>query len=159
MRNVIIGSEGKVAINDQRAYKFYKENSKHRNKDNTYTHADYSKIITSFYRKVSRDLVENEGGVFLKNLGYFTILRHPKKQVVKVNYKGGHEFFNTKTNNYLWTPSFFGFGKGRGLLKFWSMDRTFSSVYVKKKLHKKLIAGKTYKTFISTLESLYLITK
>jgi len=159
MRNVIIGKKNKVSINGQSAYKHYKENAKHRNKENTYTHADYSKIITAFYRKVARDLVENDGGVFLKNLGYFTVLRHPKKQVVKVQYKGGKEFTNTKTNNYLYSPSFFGFGKGRTLLKFWLMDRSFSSTHVKKPLHKKLISGKIYKTFISTIYGLYQTNK
>lgn len=155
MRNVVIGKKGKVAINDQRAYRYYKEKARYRNNENTYTHADYSKIITSFYRKVSRDLIEKPGGVFLKNLGYFTILKHPKKQVVKVPYLNGKEFFNNKTKNYLWTPSFFGFGVGRTLLKYWVMDRTFSKLHVKEKLHKKLMAGKTYKTFVATLFSLY----
>lgn len=155
MRNTIIGKRGKVSVNSQEAYRYYKALAKHRTKENTYTHADYSKFINAFYSKVGRDLVEKEGGVFLKGLGYFTILKHPKKQVVKVPYKGGMEFFNDKTNNYLWTPSFFGFAKGRGLLKFWSMDRTFSKRRIKNLLHKKLISGKVYKTYVSTLHSLY----
>lgn len=155
MRNVIIGKKNKVSVNSQEAYRHYKKKSVHRNKENTYTHADYSKIITAFYRKVARDLVENDGGVFIKNLGYFTILKHPNKQVVKVPYLGGKEFFNQSTGNYLYTPSFFGFGKARTLLRFWVMDRAFSKHHVKGPLHKKLIAGKTYKTFISTLFGLY----
>ena len=156
MRNVIIGKEGRVASNSQRAYKYYKSNAVHRDKEATYTHSKYSTIVNSFYKIITRDLLEKEGGVFIKNLGYFTIIRHPKKQVVKVNYKNGKEFFNTDTNNYLWTPTFFGFARGRGLLKFWTMDRTFSRVSVRKPLYERLIKGKTYKTFISTLSSLYL---
>jgi len=159
MRNVIIGTEGKVTVSDIDAFRHYRKNAKHRNMDNTSKDWQYKKLIVSLYGKVARDLVEKEGGVFIKDLGYFTILRHPRKQVVKVNYKGGMEFFNTKTNNYLWLPTFFGFGEGRGLLKFWTMDRTFSDTHVKQKLHERLINGKTYKTFIATLSSLYLFKK
>lgn len=159
MRNVVIGKKNKVAVNSQEAYRHYKKNAKFRNNANTYTYKDYSKIITALYRKTARDLVQNDGGVFIKHLGYFTILRHPKKQVVKVQYLGGKEFFNRKTDNYLYTPSFFGFGQFRTLLKYWTMDRAFSSTHVKKPLHKQLIAGKVYKTFVSTLYGLYQTNK
>lgn len=159
MRNIIIGNQNSVSVSDKRAFKHYTLNAKHRVKENTYTSRKYSKVITAMYKKVARDLVDKEGGVFLKNLGYFTILKHPKKQVVKVQYQNNKEFFNTKTSNYLYTPSFFGFGKGRSLFKFWCMDRAFSRRIVKKPLHKKLMEGKKYKTYIATLFGLYQTNK
>lgn len=159
MRNVVIGSEGKASVSDRKAFKHYRQNAKYRNMANTKKDWQYRKFIVSFYSKIARDLIEKEGGVFIKGLGYFTILKHPRRQVVKVNYNGGMEFFNTKTDNFLYLPTFFGFAEGRGLLKFWTMDRTFSRDHIKSKLHEKLINGKKYKTFIATLASLYLFRK
>lgn len=159
MRNIIIGSVGKISVNGKEGFLHYRANAKHRNKENTYTSRDYRKIIKAFYGKIADALVENDGGVFIKNMGYFCVIRHPKKQVVKVQYLGGKEYFNSKTNNYLYSPMFFGFGKKKALYHFWVMDRAFSVQNVKKRVSKMLLSGKVYKTFISTLSSLYLFNK
>lgn len=155
MRKILIPSEGKVSVTSREAFKHYKANAKFRNKDNTYRHTDYAKIVRSFWTKVGRDLVENEAGVFIKNFGYFTVLRHPRKSTIK--YADGKTYFNPKTDNYIFTPSFFGVAKKKPLLNFWTMDRAFSRSEVKAPLHKKLKGGMKYKTLISTLSSLYLL--
>ena len=157
MRNVIIPNEGKVSITSKKAFIHYKENAKFRNKENTYRLTDYSKIVRSFYTKIARDLVDNESGVFIKNFGYFTILRHPQKKPIK--YNDGKTYFNPKTDNYVYSPCFFGVAKAKPLLHLWVMDRAFSRTHVKQKLHKALISGKKYKTLVSTLSSLYLLKR
>lgn len=158
MRNIIITNEGKELVTSKEAFKYYRENSKKRDKEFTKKLHNYKKVITAFYTKIARDLVENEGGVFIKGLGYFTVFMHPKKQMVRVPYQK-EEFANFKTKNYLFMPSFVGVVKGNPLLNFWTMDRAFSRVKVKAPLHKQLITGKKYKTFVSTLSSLYLLKK
>lgn len=158
MRNVIITKEGKRKVTDREAFKHYRENAKYRDLEVTHHIHVYKKIIKAFYSKIARDLVNNDGGVLIKGLGYFSILAHPKKQIVRVPYQK-EEFANFRTNNYLFLPSFFGIVRGNPLLNFWVMDRTFSRTTVKPNLHNKLISGKKYKTYISTLASLYLLNR
>lgn len=158
MRNVVIPAEGKVCITSKGAFNYYKDNAKFRNKENTYRLTDYSKIVRSFYDKIARDLVANEAGVFIKNFGYFTVLRHPTKYV-GFKYPNGKSYFNPKTDNYIYSPVFFGVAKAKPLLNFWVMDRAFSRSKVKEPLSEALKQGTKYKTLVSTLSSLYLLKR
>ena len=158
MRNVIIGKVGKASVSDIKAFKFYRENSKYRNIENTRTLANYRTIIRAFYAKIATNLIEEVGGVFIKNLGYFTNLVHPRRYHMMVPYnKEGYS--NFRTNNKIVTPAFFGMSPGNPLFNFWVMDRTFSANFVKSKLHKALKSGKKYKTYVSTLHSMYSVKK
>lgn len=158
MRNIVITTEGRYLVTDKEAFKFYRENAKFRDKEFTKNISTYRKIINEFYSKIADHLVENEGGVFIKNLGYFSVIMYPKKQVVKVPYnKKG--FTNFLTNNRVYLPTFFSVVKRNPLLNFWVMDRTFSRSKVKERLSKNLLSGKKYKTFISTIYSLYTFKK
>ena len=157
MRNIVVTKVGKESVSGREAFSYYRKYAKHRDKNYTNNLTVYKKIINAFYAKIADKLIEKVGGVFIKGLGYFTILMHPKKQIVKVPYN--QEFANFRTNNYLFSPSFFGIANGNPLLNFWVMDRTFSRTNVKKRLHQELMSGKKYKTFISTLSSLYLLKK
>jgi len=155
MRNVVVPSTGKISIASKRAFRHYQDNARFRNKENTYRHHDYAKIVRSFYGKIARDLVAKESGVFIKNFGYFTVLRHPRKTALK--FFDGKTYFNPKTDNYMYSPSFFGISKKKPLLNFWLMDRTFSRTKVRTPLSKELKQGRIYKTLVSTLSSLYLL--
>lgn len=154
MRNIVLSSVGKESATGFEAYKYYRENAKRRDIEHI-SHKNYHrKIINLFYGKIGESLIEKEGGVFIKGLGYFTVIMYPKKHTVKVPYQK-EEFANFKTNNYLYLPTFFGLAKKNPLINFWVMDRTFSRRLVKAKLHKALISGKKFKTYVSTLLSLY----
>lgn len=156
MRNIVVTKVGKENVTSREAFTHYRENAKHRDLSFTNNLSIYKKIINSFYGKIADKLVENEGGVFIKGLGYFSITMHPKKQFIKVPYnKVG--FANFKTNNRLFLPMFYGVVKGNPLMNFWVMDRTFSRQNVKQRLHKALMSGKRYKNYVSTISSLYLI--
>ena len=158
MRNIVISKEGKASVCSKDAFKFYRDNSKLRDLKNTPRISRYITIMNAFYGKIGAALVEEEGGVFIKNLGYFTNLVHPTKCVVKVPYnKEG--FTNFKTDNKPVTPSFFGITPGNPLFNFWVMDRAFNRTHVKSKLHKALMSGKQYKTYVSTLHSMYSIKR
>jgi len=155
MKNIVIGNEGKVSVSSKEAFKKYRLTAKLRDKNNTPTTRKYKTIVNAFYGKIAEKLVEGEAGVFLKNFGYLSIVANPKRQVVKVPYQEGKEYFNFNTNNQLFMPMFFAVAKFKPLLNFWVMDRAFSRKKVKANLHKKLISGKKYKTYIATLYSLY----
>lgn len=158
MRNIVVTKVGKELVTDREAFKHYRENAKHRDVNYTNSLYRYKKVINAFYGKIADKLVENTGGVFIKNLGYFSIVMHPRQQYIKVPYsKKG--FANFKTGNRLFLPTFFGIVKGNPLMNFWVMDRTFSRKNVKHRLHQALLSGKKYKTYISTISSLYLFKK
>jgi hypothetical protein len=158
MRNIVVTKVGKESVTDIEAFRHYRNNAKHRDVDYTNSLHKYKKIVNALYGKVANGLIDNDGGVFIKNLGYFSIIMHPKKQMVRVPYQK-EEFANFRTNNYLFMPTFFGVTKGNPLLNFWVMDRSFSRTKVKQRLHKALLAGKKYKTYVSTISSLYLFKK
>jgi hypothetical protein len=158
MRNIVVTRVGKESVTDREAFTHYRDNAKHRDLSFTNNISVYRKFIISFYSKIADKLVEGEGGVFIKGLGYFSITMHPKRQLIKVPYnKSG--FANFKTQNRLFLPMFYGVVKGNPLMNFWVMDRTFSRKNVKSRLHKALLAGKRYKNYVSTLSSLYLFKK
>jgi len=157
MQSIYIGTVGKATVNSDGAFKHYKKVAKYRNPENTKRLHNYNNIITAFYEKIATKLIESEGGVFLKNFGYFTIIRHPKRQIVRSPYKGGTEFLNLGTNNYFYSPMFIPIAKLKPLLQLWTMDRTFNRLNIKAPLHKALVAGKKYKTYLATLTSLYLL--
>ena len=158
MRNVVIGKLGKASITDREAFRYYRVNAKRRNKKHTRELADFRRIIIAFYGKIALNLIKGVGGVFIKNLGYFTNIIHPRRYHMQVVYnKQGYS--NFRTNNRLVTPSFFGISPGNPLFDFWIMDRAFSSKFVKQKLYKSLISGKKYKTYVGTLQSLYTVKK
>jgi len=154
MRSIAITNVGKELVTDGKAFKFYRENAKYRDLEFTRVQDDYKKVINSFYGKIGEALVEKEGGVFIKGLGYFSIIMYPKKGITKVPYNPDG-FTNFKTDNYLFLPTFFGQARNNPLINFWVMDRTFSRRLVKAKLSKALLSGKKFKTYVSTLLSLY----
>jgi hypothetical protein len=154
MKSIVVTNVGKESVTDYEAFKYYRENAKYRDVNLTNHIKVHTKVISSFYKKIGDALIENEGGVYIKGLGYFSVVMYPKKHIVKTPYQTDG-FANFKTGNYLYLPTFFGQSGKNPLLNFWIMDRTFSRRLIKARLHKALISGKKYKTYVSTLLSLY----
>lgn len=149
----ITTNTGKSGILDRQAFSYYRKRAKFRNKDNTKNLQDWRRIVIKFYDKIGDNLVDSEGGVFIKGLGYFSVIVYPKKVYAKSIFnKDG--FANFHTDNYIFMPTLFGFAKGYPLLNFWSMDRTFVSK-IKEGIYNKIMAGMRYKTYVSTLYTLY----
>jgi len=153
VQNNVLSKIGKESVTDRGAFKFYRDNQKHRDMNHIRSYDDYRKLINDFYLEIANDVSEKEGGVFIKGLGYFTVMMHPKKQVVRTQY--GKAYTNFKTKNHLFTPTFIAIAPGYPNMNFWVMDRMFSKKYVKTKVHKALMEGKKYKTYMSTLYSMY----
>ena len=154
MKSIVVTDIGKESVTDSAAFKHYRENAKYRDMEFTNHISVYKKVISEFYKKIGDALVESEGGVYIKGFGYFTVMMYPKKYIVRVPYNTDG-FANFKTSNYLYVPTFFGQSGKNPLLNLWVMDRTFSRRAVKSRIHKALVAGKKYKTYVSTLLSLY----
>jgi len=74
----------KVSVIDHDAFTFYLQNSKIRNKKRIKENRHYAKMISSIYDKISRAVIEQEGGVFVKNMFYIIPQPYPDKSFVRI---------------------------------------------------------------------------
>ena len=126
----------------EKVYLHYKEHVK-----NPIPKASFYALIKRYFKQLADHLLENEAGVFIKNFGYFCIIRHTKKRVVcnyRYIYTTGHTYYAT----------FIPIRKDTALQQ-WTMDRTFSKGFVTKKMASRLKRGKKYKTAYIVLQNLY----
>ena len=119
------------------SYKFYKENSKLKNK---VTHSEYKQVIKSIYKKVGERLLENTSGVYMDMLGYFCIVMNPVRKIPK-----GLVKIYPQTVKRIYTPILFTDTVKGYSFSGWSMDRSFNSRNIKRKLKDKLVGGVKYK--------------
>lgn len=154
MLSIAIGDIGKISLNSKECYLHYKNSTKAFTPEVRRQPA-HSKVITAFYKKIADKMVESEGGVFIDNLGYFTVMQYPFKEVNKAPYADQEHFFNFHSDNKPYHPMFIGIARNKYLFNIWTMDRTFSRRRVKKPLSEAIKAKKKYKTFMATLYSLY----
>lgn len=126
-----------------RVYRYYKMHRKSQEKVN---YVDWKPKIKKFLKSMQEHILENESGVFIKNLGYFFILRHNALsfRVTKGKISGeGRKY----------TPVFVPMRKDN-LLDTWSMDYAFNHT-VYSKTYKKIDAGYKYRMAYCILHNLY----
>ena len=83
----LVGS--KKSLTDQEAFIYYRDRAKKRNKKLTTEKKDYAKIINSIYKKVRRDAIEYQGGIYAPSFFYISPQPYPKKTFMKILQKGG----------------------------------------------------------------------
>ena len=74
----------KVSVIDHKAFQFYLENSKTRDKKKINENRHYAKIISSIYSKVADAVIESEGGVYIDNMFYIIPQPYPKKGFIRI---------------------------------------------------------------------------
>lgn len=119
-----IGDLKPMSVIDYSAFKFYRENSKKRNPENTPNYVEHGKILSRFYEKIGQRISEHQGGVFIKDLGYFGGL---------INHRVGYRSYprhqitplNRETSGYRYFLTFVPIAKD-GILKEWTADNSFS---------------------------------
>ena len=74
----------KVSVLDSKAFKFYLERSKNRNKKRLNQSRHYAKIISNIYEKIAEGALEYEGGVYAKGAFYIIPQPYPKKMFVRI---------------------------------------------------------------------------
>jgi hypothetical protein len=115
-------------------------------------------ITNSLLKKIGDDLIENEGGVMLRNLGYFFVYRSQRKHVFQKEEEDG----NTKISIYKKHGGkkvqliFYPCRKGGRPLLGWTLDKNFTDV-LKKRLEAKLDRGVTYKMYLYSFKKLNFI--
>lgn len=115
------------------------------------TRKEFLDIIKEFYKVVAEELVNREGGVCIKELGYFFIWKIPKKMHYDLPQKGGgyKTHFNFHTNHTMYSPILIPTHN----MKYWYLDKAFNSE-LKDALRDQIYAGKTYKMYAHTLKQL-----
>ncbi len=63
---------------DHPAYVFYRDKTKIGTRQTVAHYVEYGKLISKFYEIVNEELAESQGGVYIKGLGYFTVMKYFK---------------------------------------------------------------------------------
>lgn len=112
---------------------------------------EFLDIVSTFYQIIGEQLVEREGGVCIKELGYFFIWEIPVKLQYDYLAKGvGYKTkFNYATDHKMYSPILIPAKR----MKYWYLDKAFNAA-VRQALKHKIIAGKKYKMYAHTLKQL-----
>lgn len=137
------------SVVDYKAFKYYKDNSKHRNSENTPNYVAHGKIMSLFYKKIGEKMVEGSGGVFIENLGYFGAVIDP---VIRLRsyFNQDKLLVNKSTSGYSYFLTFVPIAKDN-VLREWVADGSFS-IKVRKAFSQAVKLGKKYSfNFLSFL--------
>lgn len=137
------------SIVDYKAYQYFNKNSKLATRDNVSHYVEHGKIISEFYKVVSEQIVEKEGGVFLDGLGYFGVIQQFQKKATYYDHSKNKISLNTKTDNKIYNLAFVPIPKRNSFFKTWVFDYSFNR-RTKSELSKNLKEGKKY-SFNSSL--------
>jgi hypothetical protein len=134
---------------DQTAYWYYRRNRKIHSHISE-NRSTYSKTVMAIYDAIGELMFENEGGVFLKEYGYFTPLL--LKYTTETTNRPSPLYHHTDLNNY--GLSFFYELGTRSCLKGMYMDRTYSNPMKRaftRATYEKSLRPKLYYTLIKSL--------
>jgi hypothetical protein len=142
-----------ISLKDREFYDYYKKNRKKTCKS-IYQYNDFKKSVGSLMSSLRYLIQEKEGGVYIQNLGYFTVFKTPVK-TKKVN------IFDSSLKGllkqYRWYPYFFGDMDNNTFIP-WSMSKTFLPL-LNSQIQSKIKKGKKYKLYYSTLKTLILASR
>ena len=142
--------EDKALLMTKQAYTAYRsfiktkpKSLKVQGRDNLYS------IHTAFWKVVQEMMLESTGGVLLDKMGYFFIMKTPKKiKSSKKRFNVDFETYNLHTDGYMFIPSFL--PCKRSPFIFWNIDGQFGKA-VKRTLNQNLRAGYLYKMHANSL--------
>lgn len=119
------------------------------------TKKDIYKIIYKTLQTIAERTVRNEAGVFVKNFGYFCIVRYPQRRIMEGFVQGRRKkYMNFQTKGFPHSITFIPIRKDT-LLKEWVMERAFHKYYTTRIMSQLLSEGKRYKMNFSLLHNLH----
>lgn len=103
----------------------------------------FRKLINRFFVETRKQMLNNEAGVFIKNFGYFCIIRNPRPSRRNHKHTMGHNY------NATFIPI-----RKDNLMQTWTIDGAFVFFidFVKRM---KMMKGKKYKMAFTMLNNLY----
>lgn len=142
----------KKRLLDYSTHKYYVNNYKRTRPKELHAKSrkEFLDILSTFYQIIGEQLLEREGGVCIKELGYFFIWEIPRKMNYDLLNKDGYTSkFNYATDHKMYSPILIPAKR----IKYWYLDKAFTAP-IKKGLRDKLRAGKRYKMYAHTLKQL-----
>lgn len=136
-------------------YRKYKERIPKKHKVSK--RSDLLTLIKCICKHTANQVSESRGGVHLDGIGYFFVMKIPRK--LKYNFKvkgkpGVEERYNYHTNHHMFSPIFLPSLDSRKTLGSWSMDNSFCEV-VKNKINDKITKeGVSYKIYPYSIRAL-----
>lgn len=140
-------------------YKDYKQHKRHIPKKYQVNRSRrLSKITNELFRSIANNMLEAEGGVAIKGLGYFFIHRSNKKRMLQRRLENGEleSYYNIRHQMRRIAPMYMTPQRQTFALHSWSLDDSFS-ITVKLKLRENLNKGMKYKAYPFTVTKLKLI--
>lgn len=143
-----------VYINTREAYAHFKENCTLPRGEKLKNHRMYTRYINAFYKVLADKIIEADAGVYVKNLGYFSIIMRQYKQCTMNVRKGGKQKgYNFHTGGRIYHPTLFTDTSVKKDLYCWTMDRGFCKAF-RYALHDKIMEGKRYTSQYSLLSKI-----
>lgn len=135
----------------QAGYFFYRKN---RETDNEIgeNRTLFSKSVTSIWKAVGELMLENEGGVFLEEYGYFNGMVLPWENEGTDIGNSKDPYFHTDGYNYC--LQFFSLLSRKSCMRGMIMDRTFD-IHLKKAFSRALFEDHRPKLYATSLDSMY----
>lgn len=119
------------------------------------TRKEVFSIIYQTLKTIGERTVRNEAGVFIKNFGYFCVVRYPQRRIMEGFVQGKKKkYMNFQTKGYPHSITFISIRKDN-LLKEWVMERAFHKYHTTRIMSELLKEGKKYKMNFSLLYNLY----
>lgn len=113
---------------------------------------DLELIMNTIFKKIRDNLIEKEGGVMISQFGYFGSVRTYGNKTKRYGPKKTDIFLTSWNNGMRLRIIFFPY-KRDPLLKFWSMDFSFSA-RIFKGIKNNIQKGKKYKSYFFSLRKL-----
>lgn len=130
-----------VEFKSKKEYTHYRLNFKGGKQNRIVRRDTYKSFVATFFDAIADEMLENENGVFIEDLGYFYIWMCPRKMVYNV---ANIFISNAHTDRRIFMPTFIPVRQHSE----WRMDKTFSHT-IKKKLARKIIdENKRYKMHV-----------
>ncbi len=126
-------SRKSTSVIDHKAYQHYIQNSKIATREEVANYVEHGKLISSFYKIVSEQILESKGGVYIKGFGYFGIMKLMKMPVKRFDMQERKMKLNTK--NEMFNTYFVPISKNN-LFRLYTFDMSFSRDYFKAFLDK-----------------------
>lgn len=149
----IHGGNGQTPYTDYNKFKL-KIPKKHRITDKNL----FQRVFSSILSTTADQIVEQDGGVCLKGIGYWCVARSAHKRIKTCKITGELHYnvkFGMRPSRVLFFPYFRGYSK-YSAMRFLLMDHTVCES-LKNRVREELENGRKYKVYPSTLKRLKLL--
>jgi hypothetical protein len=122
-------------------YKYYKKEPGRRKLQSVF---DFREIYSEIFKEIRKQIVDSQGGVFIRGVGYFFVWKIPRKMYIR--------FWHKPFYGHSYSIRFVPVRRLRG----WSMHAMFTTK-ISKGVSKNVKKGFKYKTYLYSLRAMKLM--